>query len=104
MLNINKLSLQAARRIVLAYKENNIQPSQEYIEAYTKIKLLVNEGYELLESYTEENGALTLYFEGDENTLYNNFTLTFNNFREKQVAEAFSLVYISARGINNLCF
>ena len=101
MLNVNKLALTAARRVVLEYKDSNKRLFNEYKEAYINIKLAVNNGYHLDYTYNNNNCTLTLYF-SDENE--NTIEITFREYTERRVAEAFRAAYMAANDLNILCF
>lgn len=102
MLNVNKLALTAARRVVLEYKDSNKRLFDEYKEAYTNIKLAVNNGY-FLESfwYNNHDRSLTLCFTNENEKP---IILIFNEYTQKIVAETFRAAYQHAKDLNNLCF
>lgn len=101
MLNVNKLALTAAKRVCLEYKHQNKRLFDEYMHAFSKIKITLEMNQEFLSINHNGNGSLTLYF-ADSND--NTTALIFREYTEKRVAETFAVVYVSAKDLNNLCF
>ena len=99
MLNINKLALTAARRVVLQYKDQNKRLYQEYRGAYTTLKLAINNGW-IFESFTVGNGFYMNFLNENGETI----SLPFLEYTERRVCEAFYNTYFAAKNINKLCF
>lgn len=101
MLNANKLALQAARKVILEYRTQNKRLFEEYKEAYTSIKLAVNDGFDLCYRFNNNDASLTLYFIDANET---EIELVFREYQEIRVANAFASAYFYAKNLNTLCF
>ena len=101
MLNVNKLALQAAKRLCDNYRSQNKRLFNEYCSALAKIKTAIGNGFSLSYTYNENNYRLTLYFI-DENE--NEINIVFRDYVERQVAETFRNAYRMAQDLNSLCF
>ena len=106
MLNVNKHALTNAKRIVDHYKEQNRRIYQEARSAYKTIKAACDLGckYEYSEKQKyifngkEISQKIILWFT-DPNGY--DLDVSFNEFIEIQVAEAFHVAYRKAQSLNN---
>ena len=101
MLNAYKLALDAARNVVLEYKDQNKRLFEEYRDAYTTIKLAVKNNFKFIEAINNNNRSLSLYFIDEEEF---QTEIAFTEYTGIRVAQAFCKAYQAANTLNELCF
>lgn len=100
MLNVNKLALTAARRVVLEYKNSNKRLFHEYKEALIKLKTVTGGDCVYKFSFERHNNLVVLFKDPENQDIY----VTFFDYTQASVAQAYIDAFKLATKLNNLCF
>jgi hypothetical protein len=100
MLNVNKLALTAARRVVLRYKNSNKRLFCEYKEALNKLKTVTGGDCVYKFSFERDKDLVAVFKDPEGCDVY----VTFFDYTQVSVAMAFIKTCQLAIEINTLCF
>jgi len=100
MLNINKLALQAAKKVILPYKTGNKRLYQEYKEAFVKLLTISGGNCMYNTSFKRCNDLVVLFKDPENQDIY----VTFFDYTQASVAQAYIDAFKLATKLNNLCF